>query len=331
MSKINNPLISIIIPVYNAAHYLDECIASVIRQKYESFELILVDDGSTDGCDVICDNWSRKDNRIRAFHQENQGVSAARNHGIKEAHGEYITFVDSDDTISPSYLLDMMDGVDGYDNIDLVVTGTIQHKDGNIKQPIKANNKDVIQLSADDCDKFIDNIGLFYGPISKLYSAEIIKENKVCFPENYSLGEDLLFNFSYLEYVSHIMLLPVANYHYRILPISNLTLYREDRFDIHYYEWHKQVAFLKKKGMWNEKAHDLFCNKLWAIVYEGVFCINTPTCAYLKHILSIDEIAELEKYKDSFKTKKWIKMLILSRNYSLLYYIRKVTKWIYQK
>ena len=91
------PIISIIVPVYNVREYLNDCLDSLMRQNYPKIEIILVDDGSTDGS-------AKKDSRIKVIHQQNQGLSAARNRGIKEASGNYITFVDSDDAVSPDYV-----------------------------------------------------------------------------------------------------------------------------------------------------------------------------------------------------------------------------------
>lgn len=100
----NLPLISIIIPVYNVEQFLKDCIESVIHQSYENLEIILVDDGSPDNCPKICDEYAKIDNRIIVIHQINQGVSEARNSGIKIAKGEYFSFVDSDDIIHKDYI-----------------------------------------------------------------------------------------------------------------------------------------------------------------------------------------------------------------------------------
>ena len=102
-------LISIVVPIYNTAKYLPKCIESLINQSYKNIEIILVDDGSTDECGNICDEYKRKDNRIKVFHKKNEGVSAARNDGILMATGEYITFVDSDDSITYDYCERMLE------------------------------------------------------------------------------------------------------------------------------------------------------------------------------------------------------------------------------
>ena len=94
-------LISVIIPIYNVEAYLDECVQSILSQTHKQLEIILVDDGSPDGCPAMCDAWAEKDSRIRVIHKENGGLSDARNVGIDAATGDYIAFVDSDDWIVP--------------------------------------------------------------------------------------------------------------------------------------------------------------------------------------------------------------------------------------
>lgn len=97
----NNPLVSIIVPVYQVEEYLDDCVFSLINQGYQNLEVLLIDDGSTDDSATICNLWANTDERIRVFHNSNHGLSAARNYGIKQAHGEYLLFVDSDDFLDP--------------------------------------------------------------------------------------------------------------------------------------------------------------------------------------------------------------------------------------
>lgn len=97
----NDPLISVVIPVYKVEAYLDRCVESVVRQSYEKLEILLVDDGSPDRCGAMCDAWAGKDSRIRVLHQKNAGLGAARNRGTEIAAGEFVTYVDSDDYLAP--------------------------------------------------------------------------------------------------------------------------------------------------------------------------------------------------------------------------------------
>lgn len=104
----NHIRLSIIIPVYKVEEYLDRCVESVLRQSFRGWEMILVDDGSPDRCPEMCDGWARRDSRIRAVHKANGGLSSARNHGIRLAEGEWVTFIDSDDELAPETLSPLM-------------------------------------------------------------------------------------------------------------------------------------------------------------------------------------------------------------------------------
>ena len=110
-------LVSVITPVYNTEKYLDECIGSILLQSMTDFELLLIDDGSTDGSGAICDRYAEKDKRIRVFHIPNGGVSAARNLGLDNARGEFVVFVDSDDRITPDHLRQLADSDIGEDGV----------------------------------------------------------------------------------------------------------------------------------------------------------------------------------------------------------------------
>ena len=101
--------ISVIVPVYNVEKYLDKCVESIVNQTYKNLEIILVDDGSTDSCPEICDEWAKKDNRIKVIHKPNGGLSSARNAGMDSMTGSYIQFVDSDDYIK-SNMIEVMYG-----------------------------------------------------------------------------------------------------------------------------------------------------------------------------------------------------------------------------
>ena len=102
--KKNNPLISVIVPIYNVEKYLRHCVDSILSQSNHNLEVWLVDDGSPDGCPTICDEYARKDNRIKVIHKKNGGLSDARNVAIDVESGEYVCFVDSDDYIAPTYV-----------------------------------------------------------------------------------------------------------------------------------------------------------------------------------------------------------------------------------
>ena len=107
-------LISVIVPVYNIKEYLDRCVRSIMNQTYQNLEILLVDDGSTDGSGELCEKLAKEDTRIRVFHKKNGGSSSARNLGIREAKGEYLGFIDSDDYIEPDMYELLADGIVRY-------------------------------------------------------------------------------------------------------------------------------------------------------------------------------------------------------------------------
>ena len=99
-----HPLITIIVPIYRVEQYLDRCVKSLVNQTYTKIEILLVDDGSPDSCPMLCEEWGKRDTRIKVLHKENGGLSDARNYGIVHAKGEYVSFVDSDDYVSTNYI-----------------------------------------------------------------------------------------------------------------------------------------------------------------------------------------------------------------------------------
>lgn len=313
-------MISIIIPVYNAASYLNQCIESVVNQSYTNWECILINDGSTDKSAYICDYWSQIDSRIHVIHQSNYGVSASRNIGIKKSKGEYIVFVDSDDWIEPNYLYDMINCMID-NNTDLIVTGTNhihQSRDIIIYKPLYKSN---FMLSNENTSVFIENILLFYGPYAKLFKSCIIKKHGINFPEDYSLGEDLLFNFHYLTKINKIHYLSVANYNYRILNTGSLTSkYRDNEFDIHYFQWKVQRDFLISKNMWNEISMKHLYLRLWGIIYNGLFDKKRPGYSYIHKVLNIVESKDLVIWENEFNCSKWIKLGITYKC-SLAFYL----------
>lgn len=186
-------LISIIVPVFNTEIYLEKCIKSLCAQTYENIEILLIDDGSTDSSGAICDEFENREKKIRAIHKKNGGPSSARNTGIEEAKGEYITFVDADDYVSPQYIENLYESVL---KKDLVCAGYI-----DISRYGKYEHTDFIKEG--DKKKLSDDILTGTGgvPWGKLYRKEIINENRIRFNSNVIMSEDLLFLLDYVNYV----------------------------------------------------------------------------------------------------------------------------------
>jgi len=204
------PNISIIIPVYNTESFIRRCLDSVMAQYYRNWELVVVDDGSTDDSGAICDEYAKKDERIRVFHKENGGVSSARNVGLQKAIGEWVTFIDSDDWVEETYLQNYVDVL--LDDIQMVVQGIIIDKKETtvieLPELCGVGRKDFVELL--ESTKGIHNGFIWH----KAYRTDIIRNNNVCFDENLSLAEDGVFNFQYLNYVEKINVTGKAAYHY---------------------------------------------------------------------------------------------------------------------
>lgn len=185
-------MISIILPVYNAKAYLHRCMDSIIAQTYRNWELLLVDDGSTDGSDKIGDEYAQRDGRIRVIHQPNGGVSAARNRGLLLAQGEYILFVDSDDYMLPEMCETMVRTLER-EQADCVVCGTTE-TGGGYWRPAMNRNYTLEELKADM--PALLPTELLAPPWNKIYKKEKIQQ---LFREDTSFGEDLIFVLNYLE------------------------------------------------------------------------------------------------------------------------------------
>lgn len=185
-------MISIIVPIYKVELYLSSCIDSILNQTYKDFEVILVDDGSPDLCPVICDEYAKKDKRIKVVHKDNGGQSSARNAGLEIARGEYIAFVDSDDTIHPDMLKILVSMIA---QKDIAICG---HKEvtenNNTPQKVDTFKKNE-ELSEDDLWNEIF-CKLNNAVWNKLYRKSLIKELR--FPLSLPHGEDLFFNLNYL-------------------------------------------------------------------------------------------------------------------------------------
>lgn len=317
-------MISVIIPVFNAKPYLDACILSVVTQSYKNFECILIDDGSTDGSSEVCDDLAEKDKRIKVVHQKNQGVSSARNVGIKFSRGEYIAFIDSDDWVEKDYLSDMFNSMERT-KADIVVSGLVQHFINGESSEFVPNESMSFKLTEDNIDIFVrlNRNFLLFGPYAKLYRRDVITGNKICFPHNLSFGEDLVFNYQYLEHVNTISCVAKSNYNYRIIGQGTLSSkLRGDQFKTDYAQWQVLFAFYKKRNLLCHLSYEYLYNRLWGIVYDGLFLfpkLKGEGMQYIKNVLSVPEIEDLRNYKQCFVCRGWIKAAILHRQYLLFY------------
>lgn len=213
------PVISIIIPIYNAEKTLMRCIDSVLNQTYNNWELLLVDDGSIDKSALICDSYAQSDNRIRVFHKINAGVSSARNIGLENAKGEWITFIDSDDCVKDVYLENLLGHVKK--SIDLVISFAEIHGKGFIRKenyPTRLITQDCFDILFTESDMYWHT-----SPWSKLYRRKIIRKNNLSFCVGMHIGEDALFLYSYMLYSHEIYVSSDTDYCYYACNENSLT------------------------------------------------------------------------------------------------------------
>lgn len=196
-------MISVIVPVYNAEKYLYRCIDSILNSTYENFEIILVNDGSTDSSPSICEEYSMRDSRVKVIHQRNLGVSSARNNGINNCNGQWIVFVDSDDFISNDFL--SIIAREKYQNVDFLLFDYVKFITGH-----KVTDHPVHTLTFRDSDmrRLIKRILVpqplspngrtdFRSPWAKAYKKSVIDRYSIRFSPDLAIGEDLLFNMEY--------------------------------------------------------------------------------------------------------------------------------------
>lgn len=202
-------MVSIIVPVYKTEKYLRKCVEAILAQTYKDLEIILVDDGSPDTCPLICDELAKTDNRIKVIHKENGGLSSARNEGLKEATGKYITFVDSDDTINPQMIECLFKAL-LTNNADISMCGC---------RTITSEGKLLAMDTFEDChiyknEELINNVVL---PLktacwNKLFKRSVIKGH--LFPERRIHGEDLVFISSIINDKTTLVTTDYIGYNY---------------------------------------------------------------------------------------------------------------------
>jgi len=217
-------MISIVVPAYNAAGVIGRCIDTVLRQTYPDFELLIIDDGSTDETAEIAAAKAAQDARIHLIRQENAGVSSARNTGIAAASGELLCFIDSDDTVSANYLetLHTLYSPGVLPVIDVVRSD----RNGSALSPMP----ETFMLDGDWVDSYFCGqlrYGIAFSVWNKLFSLQTLRREHIAFLPELSIGEDMLFVFQYLHHCRSIRFSKDASYYYTIVPGSAMLSSRD--------------------------------------------------------------------------------------------------------
>ena len=268
--------VSVIVPVYKVERYIRECIESVLAQSYEDFELILVDDGSPDHCGAICDEYARKDRRIRVIHKENGGVSNARNAGLDAATGKYIYFLDSDDYAHPSLLEKAVEQMET--GLDMVVFNSWScYDDGTVTPNAHPVRGDISFCTDREKSEFLKktllDFKIGWAPWNRVYVREIIEKYELRFADYRRIvAEDLYFCFCYCTHIQKIRVIDDHLYYYRLREES-LTVLQKKRMMIgRYNELGKEIyAYLNRfpdcgyfAGEFSSIYFTIMKNPIWA-------------------------------------------------------------------
>lgn len=335
----NSVEVSIIIPAYNAQAFIEKCISSVLQQTFVDFELIIVDDGSTDQTFEICSGIATSDGRIRVIHKENGGSSSAKNYGIQNAKGRYIAFVDADDTIDEDYIRNLYQGIALHDAdvcIGNVAFVNMVNDEIDSKRTVEMLGG-VFTLSEfmSFYSKYMPN-AVIGAPWNKLYRRSIIIENSLCFNTSIKNNEDTHFNYEFLAkcktfYVSDS---PYYNYISRIGVASASRKYIPNIFDIYVMTYNKAIEFLKATNSYENNVRfqnsyfiGLIIGAINGIVNNDMVSSNSEKIEKIKAICNHKDVrfaiknCKLKNFK-----QKIIKLFMRYKMAKLLFKVFKANK-----
>ena len=208
------PTVSIIVPVYNAEHTIPRCIESILNQEYSDFELLLVNDGSTDGSGAVCNAYAARDARIRVIHKENTGVSDTRNTALDQARGTYLQFLDSDDWITPDATSSLVRAAESA-QCDLVVSDFYRVVGERVSQKGDIDDDGVMTREEYAAHMMENPADFYYGVLwNKLYRRSIVEAHHLRMDPEISWCEDFMFNLEYIRYAETFRALQVPIYYY---------------------------------------------------------------------------------------------------------------------
>lgn len=332
------PKISIVMPVYNAINYIEKTIQSIMAQKYYNYELIIIDDGATDGTSDICKRYAANYKNIIYMRQNNKGTSAARNYGISLSSGEYICFSDHDDEYDADYL-NIMSKNAVEENAELVKCGVSFYEEysyGVVKR--KELFEDRV-LSINDLINDYNKLPIcFFGVWNTIFRTDLIKKNHISFPVNMRHGqEDFYFMTSLIPYLNIIVFTHDCLYkHYRRLSQSISAVFYKDRIDALQLYYKKEIQVLKPliyEKKWINEYMLIYGRKITGLLS---YCLSTlDNDSKNKCILYIDKFISECPYQEKFspiviiKNPKYglIVLCALRKYYKLLVNIW----WLYRK
>lgn len=254
--KVNNKIqVSIIIPAYNAEKTIEKCLESALCQTYKNIEIIVIDDGSIDETPRICDDIAVIYKNVKVYHISNSGAAVARNYGIEKASGDYIQFIDSDDTIEISLTEQLYLSMINY-QVDISLCG-FNLFSGDIRHTIKPKRGKADIKSFTDIMEYWLISPIIGSPCNKLYSRKIIEENNIRFPNGILFAEDYIFNIIYFKYVTSFFCVDKSLYNYHIDSLNSLHKINGENIEERWERCEEIIInielMLKKHGIYNEK------------------------------------------------------------------------------
>lgn len=307
--------LSVIIPVYNSAEFLNKCIDSLVLQDYKDYELILVDDGSTDASYEICCEYAGKYDNIRVLRQENSGPSIARNNGIQAASGDYLSFVDSDDWVMPDYF-SVLDAAMSQ-NTDLIFYGRM-HPDGQ-----KAENKVFPEGTFTSREKIIGFLvknyysGDLASSTNKAYSRHLFGDSSLRFPASTVVEEDLLFVLQALDRSETLVSLSEPLYYYNRRDSGSVTTrYNPVKFDSKLKAYQKELEFARQ---WNSlELERIFDDNYLSYISASINNMMYRAC----RLSRTQKIEEIRRFYSTEETAACIKRTKgISLRSKVMYYL----------
>ncbi|WP_195929946.1 glycosyltransferase family 2 protein [Clostridium sp. 1001270J_160509_D11] len=323
--------ISVVIPVYNKEMYLDKTLKCILNQSYKNFEVIIVNDGSTDNTKKICDEYAKKDSRISVYHIENGGVSNARNTGLKYATGEYIQFIDADDCINKDVFKTYIEILEK-EKYDIIFTSynKVDHEDKILK--VVDLEYRGLKYKKDILENFVKkqvDTG-YYGWISnKLIKTDIVIKNKIKFDTNISLAEDLDFYLDVYRYSDKYYFSEIRSFNYlQEAQNSSMILYDNLDYYIQLLINLKIKYFIDDEGYYIDDNKSIIDQRIVNYIYYIVFYTKLDKNNIKNKVLKIHKDKEIHdnlnmKFKISFENL--IVYLVINNKYKLVYrllYIR---------
>lgn len=311
------PVVSVIVPVYNVEKYLDRCIKSLINQTLRNIEIILVNDGSPDGCPELCNQYAASDNRIRVVHKNNAGLGMARNSGLDVAKGDYVAFVDSDDFVE----LDMYERLYSTaikENADAVISGGFidERADGttyanHIMKTVDVFDGNTRQLALEMLGSKPEfRRDYIYEPSSckGVYRRSVINDNRIRFhSERELISEDYVFHLDLFQVTRKVICVPECYYHYCQNGVSLTKTYHENRFrrNISFYNYITQrLMDLKYSSADIQYANRMLLARARVAISQISEHYRWRDCQLKKEILAVCNETKLQEVLDVYPIQK---------------------------